>query len=96
MWNCNSLKKLDFGSLSNGIGGAAFYSCSSLNTLILRYADGVPALSNKNAFTSTPIALGTGYIYVPQDLVEQYKEATNWSLFADQIRAIEDYPEICG
>ena len=36
------------------------------------------------------------YIYVPRALVEDYKVATNWSTFADRIRAIEDYPEICG
>jgi hypothetical protein len=37
-----------------------------------------------------------GYIYVPRVLVDSYKSATNWSAYADQIRAIEDYPEICG
>lgn len=47
-----------------------------------------------NAFTGTPIASGTGYIYVPSALVDTYK--TKWSAFANQIRAIEDYPEICG
>lgn len=38
----------------------------------------------------------TGYIYVPRALVDSYKAATNWSTYADQIRAIEDYPDICG
>ena len=40
--------------------------------------------------------LPQGYIYVPKALVEQYKVATNWVVFADKFRAIEDYPEICG
>jgi hypothetical protein len=39
---------------------------------------------------------GTGYIYVPATLVDTYKAGTNWSTHADQIRAIEDYPEITG
>ena len=39
---------------------------------------------------------GTGYVYVPASLIETYKTATNWSAFANQFRAIEDYPEICG
>lgn len=41
---------------------------------------------------TTPIRQGTGYIYVPFTLVEAYKAADNWSTFANQIRAIEDYP----
>jgi hypothetical protein len=54
-------------------------------------------MSNKtNIFASTPIASGTGYIYVPAALVDSYKGATNWSTYAAQIRAIEDYPEITG
>lgn len=32
--------------------------------------------------------------YVPSALVEEYKSAPNWSTYAEQIRAIEDYPEI--
>lgn len=35
-------------------------------------------------------------IYVPSALVEQYQNATNWSVYASNFRAIEDYPEICG
>lgn len=37
-----------------------------------------------------------GYIYVPAALIDEYKTATNWATFADQFRAIEDYPDICG
>ena len=53
-------------------------------------------LANTNAFTNTPIKSGAGYIYVPAALVDSYKAATNWSVYADQIRAIEDYPDITG
>jgi hypothetical protein len=73
----------------------AFSGCTKLQTLIIRGSQVVP-LYNTTAFTNTPIANGTGYIYVPSTLVEQYKTATNWATFADQIRAIEDYPEIRG
>jgi hypothetical protein len=44
-----------------------------------------------NAFDQSPIKSGTGYIYVPRALVEDYKVATNWSAYASQFRAIEDY-----
>ena len=77
------------------IGASAFASCSKLTTVILG-AGSYVALSNVSAFTGTPIASGTGFIYVPAALVDTYKIASNWSTYANQIRAIEDYPEICG
>ena len=42
------------------------------------------------------LANGYGYIFVPANLVDAYKADTNWSAIADQIFAIEDYPEITG
>lgn len=37
-----------------------------------------------------------GYIYVPEKIKYYYTTATNWTTYASNIRAIEDYPEICG
>ena len=34
---------------------------------------------------------GISYIYVPSALIEEYKVATNWTVYADQFRALEDY-----
>lgn len=68
----------------------AFRRCRVLKALILR-ADSVVALANTNAFTLTPIESGTGYVYVPRTLVDSYKVATNWSTYAAQFRALEDY-----
>jgi hypothetical protein len=48
-------------------------------------------LWNKNSFDSSSIAKGTGYVYVPRSLVDSYKSATNWSTYANQFRALEDY-----
>lgn len=49
-----------------------------------------------DAVSYTKISSGSGYIYVPAALVDGYKAAGNWQNYADQIRAIEDYPEITG
>lgn len=93
--NCTSLKKLDLHKVET-IGTNAFVGATKFETLILR-TDAVPALGGTNAFTSTKIKSGgTGYIYVPKALIEEYKSATNWSSFASQFRAIEDYPDITG
>ena len=62
----------------------------ALIALILR-SETMATLAGTNALSSTPIASGTGYIYVPSALIEDYKVATNWSTYADQFRALEDY-----
>jgi hypothetical protein len=91
---CSSLKRIDLPMVTL-IGMNAFRN-SGIEALILRgdtvcelYGDGT------KIFTNTPITSGTGYIYVPAALIEDYKVATNWSTYAAQFRAIEDYPDIC-
>ena len=91
---CSKLTTADF-PVAESIGNTAFNNCSALTTLILRSGT-MATLSNTNAFNGTPIKSGTGYIYVPAALVDTYKAATNWTAYANQIRAIEDYPDICG
>lgn len=87
--DCISLTSLDFNELEN-IHYHSFYGCSKLTTLIIR-ASNVCSSQYSSNFTNTPIASGTGYIYVPSALVDSYKTATNWSVYADQFRALEDY-----
>ena len=83
------LKRLVFPSVES-ISGGAFSRCSRLVTLILRKADAVCTLENVSAFSGTPIEKSTGFVYVPDDLVEQYKAATNWSTYASQIKPISE------
>ena len=97
---CSALEILDFHCV-NTISSSSFYRCSALQTLIIR-SETVCTLSNTSAFNGTPIASGTGYVYVHKTLadgsdgVAAYQAATNWSTYAAQIRAIEDYPDITG
>ena len=92
---CGSLKMIDcwFTEINSE---CVFWGCSGLDALILRNTEMVATLANANTFESSKISHGTGYIYVPRSLVDSYKAATNWSTYASQIRAIEDYPEITG
>ena len=59
---------------------------SPLKKLILRCDD--VCICATNSFESTPISRGEGYIYVHNDRVEDYKSASGWSSYANQIRPI--------
>lgn len=89
---CSALAKVD--CAAEAIQDDALYN-TAVNTLILRGTSAVCTLGS-NPFAYTPIASGTGYIYVPSALVDSYKADSAWSTYAAQIRAIEDYPDICG
>lgn len=82
------IQKIDFLSVNN-IESSAFIYARQLDTLILRNSN-VCVLKNIDAFDSTKIAAGTGYIYVPDNLVDSYKIATNWVTFANQIKPISE------
>ena len=88
--SCSALTTADF-PVAKSIAGYAFYSCSALTALMLRRTETICTLSNTNAFTRSTIASGTGYIYVPTALIDSYKAASNWSTYAAQFRALEDY-----
>ena len=92
---CTKLKTVDAGFTEIYVGFAenASKPCSSLDTLILR-SETMCTMNASYYFNNTAIGAGTGYIYVPAALVDQYKAASVWSTYASQIRAIEDYPEI--
>ena len=92
--NCTRLTKVDFSAV-NSLQSNVFTN-TNLTTLILRKVDDITTNNSTAVFNNTPISKGAGYIYVPAALVEQYKVATNWKTYAAQIRAIEDYPDICG
>lgn len=99
--SCNNIVAIDFPKVTSFTASAypnqIFNGCTSLTTVILRSETLCSCNANGNSvFNNTPIKSGNGYIYVPAALIEEYKTATNWSVLANQFRAIEDYPEICG
>lgn len=108
---CPSLTKAMFPSAVTAIDStyqfdAAFAGCYKLQALILKSPTLIELKSDQaliGDYLITDYSLcpnykgdNPGYIYVPKALVENYKTATNWSVFANKFRAIEDYPEICN
>jgi hypothetical protein len=83
-----ALKTADFTALSS-IDTYAFRN-SGIESLIIRNTESVVTLSAATALTGTPIHRHTGFIYVPAALVDAYKAATNWSVFASQIVSLEE------
>ncbi len=88
---CTSLAKVTLQQNIVSIERSCFNSCSKLATLLINNVTQVPTLEAISAFNNTPISKGTGYIYVPDDMVDSFKSATNWSSFADQIKPISEY-----
>ena len=86
--NCSKLETIELPKVTQ-IGNLAFDGCAKLNKLILPN-NAVCKMSNKAALTNTPIANGLGYVYVPDNLVESYKIATNWSNYATQIKGLSE------
>lgn len=86
---CPLLERVELGAMTN-IRAYDFYNCTNLTTLIINNTATVCSLANVSAFTGTGIASGTGYIYVPDALVNSYKTATNWSTYAAQIKGISE------
>lgn len=91
-WSCYALRYLKLDNVSY-IGSEALSSCTSLEALVLPY-EGVCMLANQYILSGSKIGDGGGYIYVPSAYVESYKSHAYWSTYADQFRAIEDYPDI--
>lgn len=96
--NCTSLRVIDLPSCTSMTGHSNFINCP-FEALILRSAT-VCDLSqlydttgNKQvySFRNSGLANGTGYVYVPRDLLDSYKAAIVWSYYPSQFRALEDY-----
>ncbi len=66
---------------------------ANVEAIIITKSDGITVLNNISAFSSSSIAKGTGFVYVPDDLVESYKSSTNWSTYASQIKPLSELPE---
>jgi hypothetical protein len=83
--NCRALTSIDL-PLVTSIGANAFYYCNSLKYIILR-SDSLCTLAATSAFSNCTALTN---IYVPSNLVDSYKTATNWSTYADLITSLDE------
>lgn len=83
----STIQTADFSAVTN-INRTAFTDCTSLETLIIRTLSVCVISDISVALRGSKIAAGTGFIYVPDNLVDSYKAATNWVTLAEQIKPI--------
>ena len=88
--SCTNLTTVNLPKCTS-IGDYAFYFCTSLTTIILSNNQ-IVTLEDVRAFNYSSIKNGTGYVYVPDNLVDSYKTATKWSTYANQIKPISELP----
>lgn len=89
-YKCNGITEITaYGNLIS-IGSSSFGFANNFSKLVLPSVTGIPTLTDTTSFSGTPISNGTGYIYVPDGLVDSFKSATNWSTYAAQIKPISE------
>ena len=90
--NCSSLSTAKFPKATS-IGSSAFSRCSSMSSLIVGTELGdETAICTLGGTSSLPSSIRA--IYVPYNLQDKYKTATNWSSFASKIQGYEQ-PVAC-
>lgn len=89
---CSRLTYIDIGKPTECLP-TTFYGRPLTNTSVVIRSETPPSLSG--GFSGTNID-NTTIFYVPKNSIDLYKNATNWSIYADCYRAIEDYPDITG
>lgn len=80
--DCVSLTEINLPKIEH-IGEYCFYTCSNLKTITIGNED-IVCQAAHSAFWNCPLET----IYVPNNLVEQYKSDGSWSQFADRIVGI--------
>ena len=105
---CTNLKTIDITSMdkitSTSNSASMCYNCDSLTKLIIRNMTVIPPLNSSSLtncchFNGTinsnynPEGLKDGRIYVPDNMVDSLKSATNWSAYADIIVPLSSLEE---
>ena len=85
--NCTKLQELDIPNKMKTLLTQIANGCTSLKKIIVRAT--TPPTLGANAFANNA---SDRLIYVPDDSLDAYKSATNWSTYADAIRPLSELP----
>ena len=81
-YNCTGLTSITIGNGVTSIGNSMFRGCTNLTEIDFSTHNAVPTLADTSAFDDTSASL---VIKVPSALLDEWKAATNWSIYADKI-----------
>ena len=84
---CSLLKKIILPSSITGMGASVFFDCTSLSVVVS--LNPTPFVIYTQCFDNNA---ANRLIYVPDESVDAYKAATNWSAYADAIRPLSELP----
>lgn len=84
---CTSLTRVGFPSVLKSIGNNTFYQCLGMRKYDFTKLNAVPTLANVSAFTDIPAEC---VIVVPDNLLAEWKAATNWSTYASYIKGASE------
>ena len=79
---CTKLAKINIPKYVRRIGGGAFDDCNALKTIILRHTQVAPFHNQLGYLNAT--------IYVPNDLVDEYKNDMDWEPYKNKIKSISE------
>lgn len=82
---CTGLTSITIPSSITSIDGEAFNHCRNLTEVNFSTRTDIPTLETSDVFDYTSENLA---IKVPPDLVDQWKAATNWDVYADKIKRV--------
>ena len=83
---CSALESIELPSTVTAIGPSAFQYCTGLTRVSITAA--TPPSLGSSAFANCSALTG---IYVPDESIEAYKTATNWSAYANKILPLSQY-----
>ena len=79
---CTKLTRIDIPKNVSRIRGGAFDDCNALQTIILRHTEVAPFHNELGYLNVT--------IYVPDNLVEEYRKDMDWKPYKDKIKPISE------
>ena len=85
-WN-TGIEEIDIPENVKEIGLGAFNKCSKLKTVYIR-SEQMVKTTKTTAYQTFSRCTSLERVYVPANLVEQYKNDVNWSLYADKFVAL--------
>ena len=100
-YNCPNLTTVDMGilginfpnwSMPSQFRSAWFSGCPNITTFIIRNTSVVPLANSGVDVDSLDIGGVNATLYVPDNIVNDYKAASGWSNIASQIKGISQLP----